>query len=92
MLYSSTAYLWQQTPFVALSIILLLWALPFASTCLHSSTGNPCDSHLKAVLAAAKAEEKVKRQLEGMELVKTIVVKNKLVNLILRPKKLDNGD
>ena len=49
VLYSSTAYLWQQTPFVALSIILLLWALPFASTCLHSSTGNPCDSHLKAL-------------------------------------------
>ena len=30
--------------------------------------------------------------MEGMELVKSIVVKNKLVNLVLKPKKLDKAD
>jgi len=52
----------------------------------------PADSPDEAVVAAAVAEPKIARMMEGMELVKTIVVKNKLVNLILRPKKLDNGD
>ena len=37
--------------------------------------------------AAACAEEKIQRQMQGMQLVKTIVVKNKLVNLILKPAK-----
>ena len=32
-------------------------------------------------------EDILKEQMEGMELVKTIVVKNKLINLILKPKK-----
>ena len=36
------------------------------------------------ILAAAMADEKIKRQMEGMQLVKTIVVKNKLINLILK--------
>ena len=39
------------------------------------------------VLQAVLAEEKIRKIMEGMELVKTIVVKNKLVNLILKPKK-----
>ncbi len=39
------------------------------------------------VVAAACADEKIKRYLEGMEIVKTIVVKGRLVNLILKPKK-----
>ena len=34
-----------------------------------------------------KEGEKIKRHMEGMQLVKTIVVKNKLVNLILKPAK-----
>ena len=40
-----------------------------------------------AVVAAACADEKIKKYLEGMEIVKTIVVKGRLVNLILKPAK-----
>ncbi len=44
------------------------------------------DSSDEAVIAAAQAEEKVARFLEKMEgrIIKTIVVKNKLVNLIVK--------
>ena len=45
------------------------------------------DSADDDVIAAACADEKIKRQLEGMQIVKTIVVKNKIVNLILKPAK-----
>jgi leucyl-tRNA synthetase len=45
------------------------------------------DSPDDVVIAAACAEEKVQRQMQGMKIVKTIVVKNKLVNLILKPEK-----
>ena len=54
---------------------------------LRSTVVVPADAADDAVIAAACADEKIKRQMEGMELVKTIVVKNKLVNLILKPKK-----
>ena len=47
----------------------------------------PTDSDEETVIAAAKADEKVKRQLEGMEIVKTIVRANKLVNLVVKPAK-----
>ena len=47
----------------------------------------PVDSPDDVVIAAACAEEKVQRQMQGMKIVKTIVVKNKLVNLILKPEK-----
>ncbi len=47
----------------------------------------PTDSDEETVISAAKAEEKVKRQLEGMEVIKTIVRPNKLVNLVVRPAK-----
>ncbi len=47
----------------------------------------PVDSDDSVVVEAACADEKIKRLMEGMELVKTIVVKNKLVNLILKPAK-----
>ncbi len=53
---------------------------------LRSTVTLPTDSTDEAVVAAACEDEKVKRAMEGMELVKTIVVKNKLVNLILKPK------
>ncbi len=46
----------------------------------------PLDSGEEAVLAAIAGDEKLSRQLEGKELVKTILVPNKLVNLILKPK------
>ena len=44
------------------------------------------DSPDDAVIAAAQADEKVARFLEkqGGRIVKTIVVKNKLVNLIVK--------
>ena len=54
---------------------------------LRSTVVVPADADDDMVIAAACADEKIKRQMEGMELVKTIVVKNKLVNLILKPKK-----
>ena len=46
----------------------------------------PVDSDEATVVAAALAEPKVAKQAEGMDLVKTILVKNKLVNLIFKPK------
>ncbi len=59
---------------------------------LRSTVVVPADSSDEAVVAAAVAEPKIARLMEGMELVKTIVVKNKLVNLILKPKRLDNAE
>ena len=54
---------------------------------LRSTVVVPTDSSDEDVIAAACADDKIKRQMEGMTLVKTIVVKNKLVNLILKPVK-----
>ena len=54
---------------------------------LRTTVIVPADTEDETVIAAACADEKIIRQMEGMELVKTIVVKNKLVNLILKPKK-----
>ena len=53
---------------------------------LKGTVVMPLDSSQEAVLAAIAGDEKLSRQLEGMELVKTILVPNKLVNLILKPK------
>ena len=47
----------------------------------------PVDSDEDAVVEAAKAVDKVGKALQGMEIVKIIHVKNKLVNLILKPAK-----
>ena len=44
----------------------------------------PTDSDEATVVAAAMAMEKVQRLAEGKKLVKTILVPNKLVNLILK--------
>ncbi len=54
---------------------------------LRSTIVVPIDSEDSVVVEAACADEKIKRMMAGMELVKTIVVKNKLVNLILKPSK-----
>ena len=54
---------------------------------LRSTVTVPADAADDAVVEAAKADAKVQKAMEGMELVRTIVVKNKLVNLILKPKK-----
>ncbi len=47
----------------------------------------PTDSDEQTVVSAAMALEKVKKATEGMTVVKTILVKNKLVNLIVKPNK-----
>jgi leucyl-tRNA synthetase len=54
---------------------------------LRATIKVPTDSDDQTVIDAALAEEKVQRQMQGMSLVKTIVVKNKLVNLIVKPAK-----
>ena len=54
---------------------------------LLSSVVVSADADDEAMKAAACADEKIKRYLEGMEIVKTIVVKGRLVNLILKPQK-----
>ena len=54
---------------------------------LRSTIVVPADCDEQTVIDAACADEKIKRQMEGMQLVKTIVVKNKLINLILKPAK-----
>lgn len=46
----------------------------------------PMDADDEAVKSIACADEKIQRLMEDKEIVKTIVVKNKLINLILKPK------
>ena len=53
---------------------------------LKTTIEVPTDSDEATVVAAALADPKVAKSGEGMELVKTILVKNKLVNLIFKPK------
>ena len=54
---------------------------------LKGTVHMPTDSEQEAVVAAALEVEKVKKATEGMQVVKTILVKNKLVNLIVKPAK-----
>ena len=54
---------------------------------LRSTIIVPADADEETVVKAACADEKIQRQMQGMQLVKTIVVKNKIVNLILKPAK-----
>ena len=51
---------------------------------LKGSMTMPTDSEEAAVVEAALAVEKVAKSVEGMKIVKTILVKNKLVNLIVK--------
>jgi leucyl-tRNA synthetase len=51
---------------------------------LRSTINVPVDSDDAYVLDAAKADNKIVRYIEGKEIVRTIVVKNKLVNLIIK--------
>ena len=46
----------------------------------------PADSAEADVVQAALAVEKVAKAVEGMQVVKTILVKNRLVNLIVKPQ------
>ena len=54
---------------------------------LRSAVTVAADAGDEEVVEAAKKDPKVRKAMEGMELVRTIVVKNKLVNLILKPVK-----
>ncbi|MDO4816209.1 MAG: leucine--tRNA ligase [Bacillota bacterium] len=51
---------------------------------LKTTIKVPSDSEDQVVIDAACADEKVQRLMEGKQLFKTIVVKNKLVNLIIK--------
>ncbi len=51
---------------------------------LKTTITVPSDSDDSVIVDAACADEKVKRLMEGKQLVKTIVVKNKLINLIIK--------
>ena len=51
---------------------------------LRTTVTVPNNSEDSVVINAALSDEKVKRAMEGKELVKTIVVKNKLINLIAK--------
>ena len=52
---------------------------------LKGAVTVPTDSDEQTVVAAAMELDKVKKSTEGMSVVKTILVKNKLVNLIVKP-------
>ena len=54
---------------------------------LKGTVTVPMDSAESDVVAAAMENEKVKKSVEGMNVVKSILVKNKLVNLIVKPAK-----
>ena len=53
---------------------------------LKGTITMPVDSEQQAVVDAALAVEKVQKATEGMQIVKTILVKNRLVNLIVKPR------
>ena len=46
----------------------------------------PVDSDEETVKAAALSVDKVQKATEGMQIVKTILVKNRLINLIVKPR------
>ena len=46
----------------------------------------PVDSDEESVKAAALTVDKVQKATEGMQIVKTILVKNRLINLIVKPR------
>ena len=54
---------------------------------LRSTIMVAADADDQTVIDMACSDEKIKRYMEGMQLIKTIVVKNKLINLILKPAK-----
>ena len=54
---------------------------------LRGTVRIPMDSENDAAVEAALAEPKVKKFTDGCDIVKTIVVRNKLVNIIAKPHK-----
>ena len=53
---------------------------------LKGTISMPTDSEEAAVVEAALKVEKVAKAVENMKVVKTILVKNRLVNLIVKPQ------
>ena len=51
---------------------------------LRGTVTVPMNADQETVLEAAKAQEKVAKQLEGKQIVKVILVRNKLINLIVK--------
>ena len=72
-------------------ILAVLLLLASGTQAFAASRDAECARHdgarQDAVVAAAMEVEKVKKATEGMQIVKTILVKNKLVNLIVKPAK-----
>jgi len=54
---------------------------------LKTTVVVPLDAEDDVVVAIATADDKIRNLMQGMEIVRTIVIKNKLVNLILKPVK-----
>ena len=54
---------------------------------LRATVVIPLNADDETVLGIVYANEKIAKMKEGMQVVKTIIVKNKLVNLILKPAK-----
>ncbi|MEY8389513.1 leucine--tRNA ligase [Oscillospiraceae bacterium 38-13] len=53
---------------------------------LKGTVSMPTDSEEQAVVDAAMTVEKIQKATAGMKIVKTIFVKNRLVNLIVKPQ------
>ena len=53
---------------------------------LKGAITMPVDSAEADVVAAALKVDKVQKATEGMQIVKTILVKNRLINLIVKPQ------
>ncbi len=53
---------------------------------LKTTVTVPMDSAEETVLEAVLAEPKIQKLMEGKEIIKKILVPNKLINLILKPK------
>ncbi len=51
---------------------------------LKTTVMVPNDADDETVLQAAKASEKIKKLIDGKDIIRTIVVKNKLINLIVK--------
>jgi len=51
---------------------------------LRSTVKVPLDAEESVVIGAAVADEKIARSIEGKQIVRAIVVKNKIVNLIVK--------
>ena len=54
---------------------------------LKTTVVIPMDADDETVLGIVMADEKIKNIVSGMEIVRTIVVKNRLVNIIIKPAK-----